>query len=172
MFKSEGQHRIVITEAGLCTSPYDKTEQDLAVFIKGRGIDAPEQEDYWYGVLNEEYGIGNSAGKKRWELTKENLERIGWKHGTKFTKENLQTLVGIETEFGVKEGKEYKGEKQYNVAYLGAPAWGPKKVKESDAEAKLRALFGGGDSEEVDAEVVEPEKPSKKAPPADENPFA
>lgn len=142
MFQSEGQHKVKIVEATLCISPYDKSEQELAVGLLGQSIDDPAQQDWWYGILSEEYGIGNYADKKRWETTIDDLKKhLDWAHGKNINDETLKDMLGKQTEFGVK-AREYNGKTYYDVKYLGIPSWGPKRVSTTDVEDKLKKLFG------------------------------
>jgi hypothetical protein len=164
MFQSAGQHKVKITEACICTSPYDKSERDLAVGLHGESLIDPGQSDWWYGVLNEEYGVGNSADKKRWELTVENLQKIGWKHGKALNDGNLQSLVGVETEFGVK-GREHNGKEYFDVKYIGPASFGPKRVDSKAVDARLKALFGG-EAVSASAPVQKASPKAQKAAPA------
>lgn len=176
MFQSEGQHEVKITEACLSASPYDKSERDHAVALHLQDLHDAGQSDWWYGVLSSEYGTGNNAQRKRWELTVETLEKIGWKHGKRVSDETLQSLVGVETEVGVKS-REYNGKTYYDAKYLGPASFGPKRVKSKDIEADLRKVFGSdavGDTPAAPAPAPKAKAAPKAAPaaaPVDENPF-
>ena len=176
MFQSEGQHKVKITEACLCISPYDKSEQDLAVGIHGQSLSDPAQSDWWYGPLTEEYGIGNYADRKQWEITLQNLkQKLDWEHGQDMNDETLSDLVGKETEFGVK-AREYNGKTYFDVKYLGAPAWGPKRVDKDAVEDRLKSIFGGSaTASKKDAPKKAPVKAKEpdveEAEVVEENPF-
>jgi hypothetical protein len=179
MFQSEGQHEVKITEACLSVSPYDKSERDHAVALHLQDLHDAGQSDWWYGVLNNDYGLGNEKERRRWELTVENLEKIGWKHGNRINDENLQSLVGVITEVKVKS-REYNGKTYYDAKYLGPASFGPKRVKSKDVEAELREMFGSAAVAEP-APAAAPAAPKSKAAPkaaapapapvVDENPF-
>jgi hypothetical protein len=178
MFQSEGQHEVKITEACLCVSPYDKSERDHAVALHLQDLHDAGQSDWWYGVLSNEYGTGNNSGRKRWELTVETLEKIGWTQGQRLNDETLQSLVGVETEVGVKS-REYNGKTYYDAKYLGPASFGPKRVKSKDVEAQLREMFGSAALEggaaapaAAPAKAKSAPKPAPApAPVVDENPF-
>jgi hypothetical protein len=151
MFKSAGQHKVTILEAYIAEPKFSKDPTAVDVAIKVRGAEG--EEDSWTGEISNEYGVGNAAGKKQWELTVSSLERIGWSHGINISDETLTELVGHEIDVGAvqafeKDGKTpkltKKGEPIFNIRYLGAKpeSFGPKKMEAADAKARLAALFG------------------------------
>lgn len=147
MFKQEGNPEVVIIDAFIAVSPYDKSEQDIAVALKVQDKSDQSQSDFWYGVLNNEYGIGNHAGVPRWKITLGDLEKVGWDHGRNINDETLKSLIGKETTAWV-AGRQYtdkNGQEKtvYDVKGVGGGSFGPKKLEKADADAKLRALFGG-----------------------------
>jgi hypothetical protein len=141
MFKAAGNPNVIIREAVIAESPYDKTGVDLAVAIRVEDKDDSTQSDWWYGVLSSDYGIGNNAGIPRWKSTLEELERIGWKHGKDITEESLKSMIGVETTAWV-AAREYSGKTYYDVKTLGGNSFGPKKVAKADTASKLKAIFG------------------------------
>lgn len=146
MFGSEGQHKVEIIKAILAEPRFNTDDPEaLDVALEVQTLDGTHS-DWWYGELSNAYGKGNAADRKQWQLTVASLERIGWKHGTDFSDENLAELVGVITEVGVK-ATEKNGKTYYNVLYLGPSSFGPKSISQADRKAKLSALFGSGEND-------------------------
>lgn len=171
MFTQEGNPLVKITDACICISPYN--ENDLAVALKVADVSDPNQSDFWYGVLNDEFGIGNYAGRMRKDITIEDLEKIGWKHGKNLSNDTLKDLIGTETVAWVK-AREYEKDGETKTAYsvktLGGKSFEPKKVDAADVDAKLRALWGAGAGTPA-KESNNQEQPASTPDAGDDNPF-
>ena len=185
MFTKEGQIKVTIKEATFADPRFNEHDPD-AVDVALLGVEeSTGEQDYWQGELSGAYGVGKMAGKKQYEITIESLERIGWKHGQDINEETLQSLVGIKTEFGVKQAFKdgepvltKNGEPCFNVRYLGPSNFGPKKLSAAESSARLKRLFGGSaeskdDAEEVVADTGGDESNAKPAEgKSSSNPFA
>jgi len=175
MFRTAGNPLVKILEAFIAHPPWDKSESVLAVAVKVQDAADESQSDFYYAELSEEYGTGNHAGKKQWEITLETLKKVGWEHGKNIGNETLKSLVGTETVAWIK-AREYDMNGETKVAYeprgLGGKSFGPKKMSDADAKAKLRAMFGAeAPSEEAAEKVEEKQAAPEAAADSSDNPF-
>jgi hypothetical protein len=162
-FKSEGNFPVVITEALLAEPKFAQPPAfDIAIHVQTED----GQSDWWRGEISQNYGKGNVADKTQAELTLGTLEKLGWQHGYDFSK--IGTLVGVQTEAGVKASQGKNGGTFYNVRYLGAGGGDkPQAIDPSSFNQRWAALTGSAPAAPAPA-------PAPKAPPAAPaaNPFA
>jgi hypothetical protein len=140
-FDSAGQHKVKIIGACVTDARFAQNDPNaLDVAIHVQSLDG-RHEGYWTGELSQRYGVGNASDKMQWEMTLRQLENIGWKHGTNIDDSTLASLVGMETEVGVK-ASEKNGSVRYFVTYLGPSTYTPKRLDPADVKARRAAIFG------------------------------
>ncbi|GEM_PF-5871858 len=137
-FESEGIKNVIIRDAGLLESKIPSKE---GVFDVGLLVEDPvtRESDWWRGEISKDHGPGKLATKQWWEITLDSLNKIGWKHGTSFLTENLQSLIGKETTVKV-ASREYEGVTYYAPQIL-AP-WAPRKPSATEEAEMLKKMFG------------------------------
>jgi len=125
MFKSEGTHKVTITQAFLGDAKFNKAPGAFDVILKVE--DEQGSYDFWRGEWSNEYGKGNASDKQQWELTQNTLKKLGMNGGLF---ENIQPdqndipvipcLIGVKTEVEVEASvSKTNGKTYYNVKYIG-----------------------------------------------------
>lgn len=179
-FTSEGKFKVRIVEAMLAEPNPQFTSDPNAfdVALKVESIDNPAVSDWWKSTVSGDYGQGTFSDRTRAQITLQNLEDIGWEHGTDFGQ--IEKLVGVETVATVAPSKKTKqdGTPYYNVKYLGSGSGiAPKAMDKEEAKRRAAALFGNTSAAPAAAAQVVPAtaganaKPVTTAPAARTNPF-
>lgn len=150
MFKSQGNHDVTITEILFAESRFNSDDPNaFDICVKVETKSEPKQSDYWRGECSGRYGKGNFAGKTQYQITLENLRKLGFQ-GDDLTKLDDQ-LVG-KTATAVVESREYEGKTYYDVKYLNG-TYRPEAMSTDAVKTRIAALNkmggGGGDAGKV-----------------------
>lgn len=174
MFRSEGTFKVTITDARLAKPKFATDPAAFDIALRCETDDG--QWDWWRGEISGEYGKGNFSDRTQAEITLEQLQKIGWEHGTNFRKIDL--IVGTETTANVKCKDGTDGKTYYNISYLGGGSNEPQELGESEFESKLSGINAffpsmaedSGDNDAAREKQEKQEKPQTAG--GGKNPFA
>ena len=144
MFKQDGQFRGTILETMIADPKFSKDPDAFDVCLRIQGPNAPdgsEQVDWWHGEVSGKVAtMGNLKGKTQSQITGAELAKIGFV-GADLSQLDAQ-LLNKDIDFTVTK-REYEGKDYFDLKYLGAPNFGPKKLDQSETARRL-AMFAQG----------------------------
>lgn len=135
-FQSEGTFKVKIVAADIVEAKFaDAPAVDVMLTVET----ADGHSDEWRGEVSDRYGRGNYADKKQCDITIETLRKLGYQHGSDFSR--IDTLVGVETEVFV-VASESKGKVYHNIKGIGESTPTAVPVPKDQIAARLAAIFG------------------------------